>query len=851
MNPPNGNKYVGGFKDNKHNGQGTFTSAAGDKYVGEYKDDNYNGQGTFIFASGEKYVGEFKDGNYNGQGTFTTSSGDKYVGRWNNSKQNGQGVYTFATGETYFGEFKNSFFDGQGTYTHANGDRDIGEWKGHDLNGRGIRYLSNGTVLESGIFKDGTLIISQYVDPNSFTRIATSSTALAVSEAQRLSLVPIPTEPGESILPVCQGNEMRRWSNCLGSWTFANGNKYVGEFKDGELNGQGIFTTTSGKYVGEWKDNETHGLGIYFSSDGSVLQSGMFQKNNLIASHYVDPNRFKRIAGNNTDAAVEAAQSRVIEEQLAQLRLQLAEEESRLEKINSEPKIKTSHILLKSLDEAKKILLDIRKYPDSQKPEIFKQYAKKYSLDTGSGKNGGELGWAKKGVFVKEYEDAAWLLELGEISQPTKSAFGWHLIFLESKNFWDNDDLVPDAKLNPERNELDKERQRLAEEKRKFEAEKTRRNQEARQVAEEKRRFDAEKAQREEEKKSSRIAIRTFTTLPDANGDFTITISTGADTASLKIDGQELGGKRDGNYVIKRVARVGEDNAYKITARDVFGNTDSATVTVARQVADSRPAIPRLNPANVRVQQSRDAVAIIIGIENYRRVAKADFANADAKDFYTYASRALGIKPENVKLLVDDGADDIEMLNAFQNWLPLKVNKGKTDVYVFYSGHGYPSQDGKSLYFLPFNVDKQYLDRTSVKQKEIVTALQKAQAKSVTMFIDACYSGQTRNGEELVAGIKPVSITTEEQAYPPEFTVITASAADQFSSASQDLKHGIFSFYLMKALEGDADENNDGRLTSGELQRYLSDMVGRQAMGLNRTQNTQLFGNADRVLMTR
>jgi hypothetical protein len=380
------------------------------------------------------------------------------------------------------------------------------------------------------------------------------------------------------------------------------------------------------------------------------------------------------------------------------------------------------------------------------------------------------------------------------------------------------------------RNELDKERQRLAEERR---------------------RLDAEKAQREEEKKSSRIAIKGNVTQPDPNGDFTITISTGADTASLKIDGDELGGKRDGNYVIKRVARVGEDNSYKITARDVFGNTDSTTVTVARQVADSRPTIPRLNPANVRVQQSRDAVAIIIGIENYRRVAKADFANADAKEFYTYASRALGIKPENIKLLVDDGADDIEMLNAFQNWLPLKVNKGKTDVYVFYSGHGYPGQDGKSLYFLPFNVDKQYLDRTSVKQKEIVAALQKAQAKSVTMFIDACYSGQTRNGEVLVAGIKPVFITTEERAYPPEFTVITASAADQFSSASQDLKHGIFSFYLMKALEGDADENKDGRITSGELQRYLSDMVGRQAMGLNRTQNTQLFGDADRVLMTR
>ncbi len=370
-------------------------------------------------------------------------------------------------------------------------------------------------------------------------------------------------------------------------------------------------------------------------------------------------------------------------------------------------------------------------------------------------------------------------------------------------------------------------------------------------LAEERRRLDADKEQRERERKTSRIFITASATQPDDNGDFSISIQTAADTASLKIDGDEQGGKRDGNYVIRRVARVGEQNVYTITARDVYGNTDSKTISVVRQVADSAPTVPKLNPANVQVKQSRDAVAIIVGIENYKRVAKADFANADAKDFYTYANRALGIKPENIKLLVDEGAGDIEILSAFQNWLPLKVNKGKTDVYVFYSGHGFPSQDGKGLYFLPFNVDKQYLDRTSVKQRELIAALQTAQAKSVTLFIDACYSGQTRNGETLVAGIKPLAPKIDEQAYPPDFTVITASAFDQLSSASADLKHGIFSFYLMKGMEGDADENKDGRITAGELQRYLSDRVGRQAMGMNRTQNTQLFGDADRVLVGR
>ena len=56
----------------------------GTTYVGEYKDDKRNGQGTYTSASGAKYVGEFKDGKQNGQGTYTygsgPNSGDIYVG---------------------------------------------------------------------------------------------------------------------------------------------------------------------------------------------------------------------------------------------------------------------------------------------------------------------------------------------------------------------------------------------------------------------------------------------------------------------------------------------------------------------------------------------------------------------------------------------------------------------------------------------------------------------------------------------------------------------------------------------------------------------------------------------------
>jgi uncharacterized caspase-like protein len=119
------------------------------------------------------------------------------------------------------------------------------------------------------------------------------------------------------------------------------------------------------------------------------------------------------------------------------------------------------------------------------------------------------------------------------------------------------------------------------------------------------------------------------------------------------------------------------------------------------------------------------------------------------------------------------------------------------------------------------------------------------------MFIDACYSGQTRGGDVLISNEKPVALKLEANPFPANFTVISASANDQTSLSSPELKHGIFSFYLMKGMEGEADANKDGKITVGEMQDYLSDKVARQATTLGRKQNTQVVGDSSRILITR
>jgi uncharacterized caspase-like protein len=258
-----------------------------------------------------------------------------------------------------------------------------------------------------------------------------------------------------------------------------------------------------------------------------------------------------------------------------------------------------------------------------------------------------------------------------------------------------------------------------------------------------------------------------------------------------------------------------------------------------------------LNPTLITAAKPRDAVAIIIGIEKYKSAPDADFANRDARFFYDYAKRALGIKPENIRLLVDDIANSVEILRSFKTWLPSRVNKNNTDVYVFYSGHGLPSEDGDSLYFLPHEVERDLLERTAITQKEVVQAIQRTTPKSVTMFIDSCYSGQSRTGTSLLASARPISIAPKASTdFPSNFMVISASAPDQISSSSPELKHGIFSYYLMLGMEGEADANKDGQITVGEMQAYLSQHVSRRAIGMNRTQSPQTMGDLNRVLVS-
>ena len=88
--------------------------------------------------------------------------------------------------------------------------------------------------------------------------------------------------------------------------------------------------------------------------------------------------------------------------------------------------VKASHLLVKTEEEAKKLKEEIDNGKD------FAKLAREVSLCP-SGQNGGDLGYFAKGQMVKEFEDAAFAMNVGEVSNPVKTQFGYHLIYLTDK----------------------------------------------------------------------------------------------------------------------------------------------------------------------------------------------------------------------------------------------------------------------------------------------------------------------------------------------------------------------------------------------------------------------------------
>jgi len=321
--------------------------------------------------------------------------------------------------------------------------------------------------------------------------------------------------------------------------------------------------------------------------------------------------------------------------------------------------------------------------------------------------------------------------------------------------------------------------------------------------------------------------------------------------AQLTAEGQLIDLQPDGSFTFSRyVPRDG--GTVTIIAIDEWGNKSERVVSLTRsEVATTTTiSLAPLDPTGLSVRSDPNKLALIIGVSDYQRAPDATFADNDAEYFADYAHRALGVPIGNIKVLTNEAANRTDIKLALKQWLRGLARTDQSEITLFFAGHGLASQDGEDLYLLPYDGAATLLEDTALLRADLFRTLSSFSPKSVTVYVDTCYSGIGRGGEILIASARGIAINPKGSPIPANFTVFSAASGSQISRGFEETEHGLFSYFLMKGLEGNADADGDRRITAGELHAYVRDEVQRQAARMGHEQTPELQGDSSRVLVS-
>ena len=283
----------------------------------------------------------------------------------------------------------------------------------------------------------------------------------------------------------------------------------------------------------------------------------------------------------------------------------------------------------------------------------------------------------------------------------------------------------------------------------------------------------------------------------------------------------------------------------------------TAALVAAKRAKERAAKRKREDAFAKKLEKHRYDIAVIIGNRNYTGgTPKVDFAHNDAKKMKQFVVDQLGYRTGNVLELRDTTKAQLEAVfgnnkthkGRLNNW----VRPRKSSVIVFYSGHGTPGLKDRRGYLLPVDADPNLVELNGYPVDTLYKNLHKIPAKSITVYLDACFSGDSPRGM-IIRSTSGISVRPIIPKKSGNLTILTAARGDQFASWDEKAKLGLFTRYLLDALNGAADGagygNRDRKVTVAEVKKYLSDEMTYQARRLySREQNPTVKGKPNRVL---
>ncbi len=247
-----------------------------------------------------------------------------------------------------------------------------------------------------------------------------------------------------------------------------------------------------------------------------------------------------------------------------------------------------------------------------------------------------------------------------------------------------------------------------------------------------------------------------------------------------------------------------------------------------KPVIDNEKIVAKLtSDVDINIPQAKnqnpDAIAVVIGNTNYTKTRAVKYALNDALAMKKYLIEAFGFKEANIFHIEDATKSDFELMFGNKEQQKGKlfnaVKKGKSDVFIFYSGHGAPGLKDKNAYFIPIGCDPQYIEIGGYVTETFYRNLSIIPAKSMTVVLDACFSGA-----ELFQNISPIVIKPKGIMGIKNGNMLASSRDAEVSGWYNEKEHGLFTYFFLKAIQdktADIDKNN--KITLNEIYRFTSD----------------------------
>jgi Caspase domain len=227
--------------------------------------------------------------------------------------------------------------------------------------------------------------------------------------------------------------------------------------------------------------------------------------------------------------------------------------------------------------------------------------------------------------------------------------------------------------------------------------------------------------------------------------------------------------------------------------------------------------------------------AVIVGVSDYKIMSEntgdLHFAEKDAIMYKSFLNTGIGgnVPDSNIVLLTNGNATYANIIYALESF----KKADSTDKVIFYfSGHG---QDGR---FLPYDFNSKIF----LLHSEVKKAFKQSDAGIKLLIADACMAGSMKTETNSTKPIVADSAANNKNANRSKIIVLMSSRKYQKSLEFSNFANGAFTYYLLKGLNGDADEDINRRVTIKELYKYLSPQLNNTTHG---QQNPIIYGRFD------